>query len=289
MKTLFVTPSDTRWASTRIRAAWPARYVNGATIAPHGEHQNIEADNYIFVKLFDEEFSKQAKQRGKRIFWDVCDPAWWWNPIEARMAADLADGIVTSNAELAHDFADWYGDATKVRIIDDRIEPEHYPIQRKHTHAEPVRFVWYGAAQNRISLFGALANLERLEANGHNIALTIFDDRPQNGWNFTDKFPISYTQWSLEHENQVIAAHDIALLPPYPGPWGRVKSNNKSLTAWACGLPVSDGQDYEYLEELCANEVLRQQMTAQGRLKLEVFYLAQISGMEWEALLGKTA
>jgi hypothetical protein len=104
-------------------------------------------------------------------------------------------------------------------------------------------------------------------------------------WRLTDKFPVYYVQWSLEHENQVIASHDIAFLPPYPGPWGRVKSNNKSLTAWACGLPVSDGWDYEYLDELCANEVVRQQTTEQGRLKLEMSYQAQLSGMEWEKLL----
>lgn len=285
MKALFVTPSDTRWASTRLRAVWPARYVNGAETCPYGEHVNIDADTYIFVKLFDEEFAKKARAEGKRVYWDMCDPAWWWNPREARMAADIADGIVISNEGLANDFADWYGTDEKVHIIPDRIEMEYYPKQRKHEHANPVRFIWFGAFQNRISLFGALAYLERLTANGHNIALTIFDDQPNNQWGITDNFPIYHVLWNLEQENQIISSHDIAILPPYPGAWGRVKSNNKNLTAWACGLPVCDGQDYEYMDDLCSNEVLRRQMAAQGRLKLEASYQAQLSGMEWEAIL----
>ena len=113
-----------------------------------------------------------------------------------------------------------------------------------------MRFIWYGLAVNRVALFYGLVNLERLAANGHKIELTIMDDRPDQSWRVTDYFPIAHVQWRLEQENEIIANHDVAFLPPYPGPWGKVKSNNKTLTAWACGLPALSTHEYNDYEVL---------------------------------------
>ena len=140
-----------------------------------------------------------------------------------------------------------------------------------------------------MAIFGALANLERLAANGHSIALTIYDDQPQNRWTFTDSFPVYYTQWRLDQENEVIASHDIALLPPYPGPWGKVKSNNKELTAWACGLPATDGQDYVEMCDLVALSSKRQIEADRGYEEVKAAYTVDKSADEWKELLNDTS
>jgi len=186
------------------------------------------------------------KATGAKVFWDICDPVHWFSPKEARAMADAVDGIVCSNENLESDFREWYGGSGKtILTIPDRINLDHFPIKRTHQRAETIRFIWYGAGQNRFSLLGAFANLERLVANGVSLSLTIFDDRPHDNWQGVVSFPIYHAKWELDTENAIIAEHDIALLPPYPGAWGKVKSNNKRLTANACGLNVWLGETYQ--------------------------------------------
>ena len=290
MKILFVTPESNQWSSSRLRAAWPARYIEGAEVKRITEIKDYRGyDACIFIKVFPlDEFEQLGLGKVSQIWWDVCDPAWWWNSKGCAEIVKHVTGVIASNQGLADDFMDWSG--KKAFIIRDRIELEHYPLQKRHHYpADPVRFIWFGAGQNRLSLFAALANLERLAANEHNISLTIYDDWTNQEWRMTDHFPISYLRWSLDQENRVIASHDIALLPPYPGPWGRVKSNNKDLTAWACGLPVSDGQDYHKLEELVASHHVRANHTQWARQLVEEQYDVKQSAVEWMELLNESS
>lgn len=291
MKILFITQSDVRWASTRLRAIWPARYIKGAEVNQIDNIENwFDYDVCIFIKIFPlVDYEAIKLYRVPQVWWDLCDPAWWWNPQEALQIVDRVDGVVVSNPILADDFEDWSG--KKAHCIPDRIEPEHFPLQKSHLHigdhVDPIRLIWFGAGQNRVALFAAVANLERLVANGHNITLTIFDDWTDQEWKFSNSFPVNYVRWKLEHENQVIASHDIALLPPYPGAWGEVKSNNKSLTAWACGLPVSNGMDYHQLEELVSSRAARADHAQWGyRLVTEQYHVRK-SADEWMELLNE--
>jgi glycosyltransferase involved in cell wall biosynthesis len=245
-----------------------------------------ESKAYIWVKAIDPNAVDKIKaQIPAKHFWDVCDPAWWWEPKGSKEIARKMDGIVASSHALANDFIDFSGLPRKVNVIPDRIDLDHYPIRRVHVCHNPVRMIWFGASQNRISLFAGIANLERLVTNGLNIELTIFDDSPSENWRMTDKFTVYFTPWDLETENKVIAAHDIAILPPYPGAWGRVKSNNKVLTAWACGLPASDAQDFKSLMDLASVSANRQRDADEGQKLLEKDYDIRKSAKEWVGLI----
>jgi hypothetical protein len=133
---------------------------------------------------------------------------------------------------------------------------------------------------NRMAIWGAVPNLERLVASGYPIELTVCDDRPDVEWQITQAFPMYNVRWSLEKENQILSNHDIALLPPYPGPWGQVKSNNKKLTAYACGLPAVSGFDYDELV-LLMNPGVRQATADEGFALVAEEYQAQLSAIEW--------
>ena len=251
MKTLFLTPGPITWASARMRAYWPARYIPGSTVMAWDGQAGIPSgyDNYIFVKRADADIMRQIRETGARVYYDVCDPTWWWSPAPVRNVIANVDGVVCSNQALANDFIEW-SDTTPI-VIPDRLELEHFPKRRQHEPVDVVRFVWFGAHQNRIAVFGGLVHLERLAANGHNIALTICDDRPDIVWSdLSSMFPIYYVRWRLDQENEILASHDVAYLPPYPGEWGRVKSNNRQLTAWACGLPALTDERYPAFERI---------------------------------------
>lgn len=277
-----------------MRAYWPAQAL-GARVISYDDLREADLPTegvIIWQKKANANVIKKA--RHLRHVWDVCDPAWWWNPGQSRAVADAVDAVVCSSAALASDFDGWYksadapdiNSALPVVTIPDRLDLLQFPSCRSHESRRPARLIWFGVAVNRIALLSALANLERLVANGNQIELTIFDDRPDQPWLMTDDFPIYHVQWSVTHENQVLSNHDIALLPPYPGPWGRVKSNNKSLTAWACGLPVATGDNYSTLRELVRSYHARRAEAGTGFQLLIDQYTIDKSVADWLGLLG---
>lgn len=286
---VFIPAGDITNAGARMRAYWPARFIPDAAVV---SWDDIRAGNlpdapvYIFQKLVDVGLMRSLRERGALVFWDVCDPAWWFNPTDAREAADVADGVVASSAALAVDFIDWYGKA-KARHIADRLDPDHFTQLRGHQETRPVRFIWFGAAQNRVALYAAAALLARLRANGHEVTLTIFDNAPDNPLpGFDAELPVYYTRWALEREVETLVAHDIALLPFYPGPWGRVKSNNRQITAWAAGLPVVwDCNNYEMTRALVCDAQYRRETAAARLATVWRFYNVRQSAAEWQVLI----
>lgn len=265
----FIAAGSIDWASSRMRCYWPAAYMD-ATVIDYSKTQEIPAaEVYIWQKVFNADIMRQQRKQGAQVWWDVCDPLWWFVPDAVRPLPGIVTGIVASSSELAGDCGQW--SRRNVWYVPDRVELSHFTGRRPaHDDHRPVRLIWFGLAANRIALFNAVDNLQRLRANGYDFELTLYDDKPEQGNDGGSSFPVYRIGWRLDQEVAVIAAHDIALLPSYPGPWGRVKSNNKHVTAWACGLPTADGDSYMRLVQLvdgagerqrqadaCWNEVCR--------------------------------
>lgn len=252
----FVAAGPLEWGSSRMRAYWPAEAME-ADVVRIGQRLPV-ADVYIWQKAVDLQFIRTS---AALHIWDVCDPFHWFDPATSRQVAEAVGGIVASSEALARDLRHWT--PAPVEFVPDTINPLHFTDRRRHADVTPLRFIWYGVHVNRVALAGAWANLTRLAANGHAVELTVFDDRPDLRLAFGDEIRISYAPWSLGHEAAMLAAHDVALLPPYPGPWGRVKSDNKRMTATWAGLPVTDGHDYEALLELLEPDARREAVAAQ--------------------------
>lgn len=296
-KTIFIAAGPFEWGSSRMRAWWIVGdqlnqkrnwYVREYKDFAQ-EWQAIDGknfDSYVWQKYVNIDFIKDTKD--KNHYWDICDPMWWFSPDDAKAIAESVDGIVFSSEALKEDCHRWAldnaVDIPDLYIIQDRLDMSHFPIKKQHVDTDNIRFIWFGVAVNRQALYAALANLERLKANGYNISLTIFDDRPDIQFTGTS-FPVYHTRWNLENENEIIASHDIALLPPYPGPWGKVKSNNKTLTAWACGIPVTDGQEYSSIEDLVNDNLLREVFADAGMMTLKREYTIGKSAAQWEEIL----
>ena len=287
MSICFIPAGDMTNAGSRMRAYWPAQFISGAAVTTWDEiraGQLPRADAYVFQKLVDVTLMCRLRDSGAIVVWDVCDPAWWFNPTDAREAAGVAHAVVASSWPLADNFAEWSGLST--RCIPDRVLLAHFPRQALHGDRTPVRLIWFGASQNRIALYAAAANLSRLRANGCDVTLTIFDDAPHVPVGYLESdMPIHYVRWALHQENEVLAAHDIALLPPYPGPWGAVKSNNKAITAMAAGLPVTDGTCYQELWRFVTSPSTRAENGRAGRILVEELYNVEQSAADWTALI----
>lgn len=276
-----------------MRAFWPAPGLGARVIT----YRDLPTDGLpeSGVVVWQKSIDLDAVRHTPHLkhVWDVCDPMWWWNPANCREIADAVDAVVCSSGPLHADFERWYklndeppaNERLTVVTIPDRIDLSHFRLRRKHEPRTPVKLIWFGVAVNRIALFAVLANLERLTANGLRFELTICDDRPEEQWHLTDAFPIYYVRWRVNNENQILANHDIALLPPYPGPWGRVKSNNKALTAWACGLPVLTLDNYDLLRDFVASHHTRRAEAAAGWRLLSDSYTIDQTVRDWKTLI----
>jgi hypothetical protein len=284
VKVVFIAYGPIDFASARMRCYWPAQYIRDAEVISYGDLLP-DADVYIWQK--NAHIAQIKERRDAQHWWDVCDPLHWFSPNESREAADAVDGIVASNQGLAQDLTTWA--KRHVRVIPDRLELSHFPLQREHVDTKPVRFIWYGIAVNRSAMVGAWTNLARLAALDYKIELTVFDERPEIELKLGPEVPVYHKRWRLAQENAVIASHDIALLPPYPGPWSTVKSNNKELTAWACGLPSTTGvRWHDGFIELVDRASTRKAAGHGGRTAVEANHDVRQTAADWEELLCNT-
>lgn len=286
-KALFITPGPIAWASSRMRAHWVAENLPGSNVIEYSKIEktgkiDLSFDEYVFIKVANDEYVRSLQAAGKRVWWDVCDPVHWFSPDDARRMADAVNGLVFSNENLAEDFAEWYGNI-EYSVIKDRIKLDHFELKRTHQPADPVKFIWFGAGQNRNALYGGLAFLERLKANGVNLSLTIMDDRPGEMWIYSG-FPIYHISWELDKENQVIAEHDIAILPQYPGPWGGLKSSNRIVTAHACNVPATTADSWEDFWNIATVTSIRAKRAERGLAWVQECYDVRQSAAEWKAI-----
>lgn len=283
-KTLFISPGPFKWASTRLRAAWITPHLEDSAWIPI-DQVNLEIinqfDNLVWVKKIDEAMIDATPD--KSHYWDLCDPVHWWYPDEARYMVGKAKALVASNQGLAEDLAQWCGQP--VKCITDRLDVSHFDLMHSHDNNTPQRFIWFGASQNRIGLMSAWVLLERLACNGVQFELTIMDDQPGQAIG-SQFFPVYHVNYNYGQEVRIIASHSLAILPPYPGRWGDVKSNNRALTAWACGAAVWDNpHDYDQLFELATRATLRETQAKAGRWKVTDLFNVERSAAEWRKVL----
>lgn len=288
MSILFVAAGDRTWGSSRMRAWWIAERMGAECVQRDGGALPI-ADTYIFQKGIDAQIAADLRKMKKRVWWDVCDPSWWFQPQECADIVRHIDGVVASSEGLLNDLLMWMRDVDidheiQAHVIPDRLDMTHFEHWRKHQDAQPVKLIWFGVGVNRVSLHSAIPTLERLACNGYNFTLTLFDNEASRPWRISERFDTYHLPWSLDRENAVLSSHDIALLPPYPGAWGKVKSNNKTITAYANGLPVTQGIEYYELESLMRWQT-REQAGANGREVAAKHYDVSQSARDWEAIL----
>ena len=286
-KIIFIASGPITFASARIRAFWLEPYLKESVIIEPDDNDDLRiplgARAYVWSKRLNHDAMRAQREDGSLVFWDCCDPFWWFE--DHTETISLIDAAVFSTLALKQDFEREFP-SVKTYLIPDRIEKAHYTKLRAHTEQQSLRLIWFGLWFNRFSIYGALSALERLRKRyALDLSLTIFDDRPDKPLEYDTHIPINYQQWKLEHEAETLAAHDLAILPPYPEPWGLLKSNNKTLSAWAAGLPVSKAFQFERLHALCTRAELRESEKVHNLKTLSEYFLIEKSAKEWEVII----
>lgn len=261
----FVPDGPIEWASSRYRSYWPAKYIDNSHVVGQNELVPAGYDAYIFGKRVPADVIEEVSKSGAMCVWDVCDPVWWFSKDYVERILKVVDAVVCSSAPLANDlrwaFKGWRG---KVRVIDDRFDLEHFANIRPREEAEETRFIWYGGYQNRLSLLGYEGVFSRLQSDGIKYSFTILDDGDESYW---PHVATDFQKWELATEVDIISQHDIAFLPDYPGPWGKLKSANKRHMAYLCGVARTDGMTYSLLRSVireCKTPIIANQSAVEN-------------------------
>ena len=211
--------------SSRIRGKWLADNWEGVELFTQGQGY----DFIIYQKAYFVEHAKAFK--GIKIF-DLCDPDFLHWGYRTKEMLDNVDIITTSTEALAKTLRNF---TTKPVVhIPDRINLKEFTTKKYHKdRARTV--VWYGYSTNFEMLKPVLHFIKKLKLNLIVISDTSFL-MPNAYVNSIEvrNFPHNWDTVALD-----IQEGDIVINPQSSkGKW-KYKSNNKTLFAWAQGMPVA--------------------------------------------------
>ncbi len=247
----FLTTASRKVASARFRAWWIAEAWASADVTCGGlDHPGLATADVVVLSSLIGHTGKFTSH--VPVIWDLTDPIWCYTgDAEFERIAKASAAITVSSQGLADELLANFGHYSTV--IPDRLFFQ--ARSRVHEHRVDPVLIWFGYGFNRYPAFSGVAPLlQRLLKNGVRFRLRIVDDQPHLPLYEADRYGLAKVTeqlpWSEAAMHDRLCEADVALLPPFPGWVGRMKSTNRWLTAAWAGLPVVDGGNYEELRAL---------------------------------------
>ena len=244
---------DGNAASTRIRVTWPAKYMENVYI---GEDEKIlsTCKGVIFQTRFDikdVETAKRLKAKGVKILCDFTDPHWshdYGGHITEGLKGIIgqADCIIFPTKGIEKSFNEVFDDKQTV-VIPDRIDLNIYDKVKKHTNKDKFRIVWHGSFGNLCSMELARADLERLGKDLDITLVCIYDHVKDHKIEEFDNIKLECYEWNNDKVIQELLNCEVSINPRYDN-WKSYKSNNKTVCAWALGIPCVERDFYKEIK-----------------------------------------
>ena len=257
------------FGSSTIRGYWLVDAWKDLKYWHHGDN----AEAVIYQKVYWKWHMKDFK--GIKIL-DMCDPDWMtrdasFDPIEI---GGLIDGVTTSTEALAERMRKWVD--VPVVCIPDRVSTKSIRKRSKH-EGKAKDVVWYGYSSNGNKIVPNI--LLALAKRG--LSLHTITEAPLA---LGDTYGVEVTNSKYEYETAygLIKQSDFCLNPSLQGvnPYDKnkkflYKSNNKTIIAWALGMPVAetleDIDKYMHAEERNKEiEVREKEIQEEWDIKLSV-------------------
>jgi hypothetical protein len=219
-------PVDTV-GSSRIRARWVAKYWDEAEEYMLGRKYDV----LIFQKAWWESMIREFE--GIKIF-DICDPDWFEGKRSYFGLMSECDAVTTSTPALAN-YIGKLITHIPVICIPDRLDLEEHQ-EFKKVHSPVLKEVaWFGYSHN---FYYLERTFDKLIEKG--LSLKVIADK---GVDLSEKYKqalkIKQVTYDYRNVHREIIGADAVLMPEASGDLrASFKSNNKTLTAWALGMPV---------------------------------------------------
>lgn len=263
--------------SSRLRCNWLVRNWPEAKEYVIAE----KFDAFIFQKAYFLDYMRVFP--GVKIF-DICDPDWLdGKPVIE--AINLCDAVTCSSQALV----DYIQQMTSkpVYYIPDRIDLTLTP-QRKEHAGRARTAVWYGYSSNQKVLDQCLSTIKRL-----GLTLTVISELPyfpetsiegiDDEW---VRAHIKNIKYDADTINQELVMADIVLNPKLPKGRFQFKSDNKTVLAWALGMPVAI--DAEDMERFMDEDERRKEAELRGQQVVK-YWDINISVREFRDIIEKIA
>lgn len=218
--------------STKIRIDNMVKYWDELDYYKYGENPDV----MIFQKVYcTYDYKFPAKFEGITIL-DTCDTDWTQTPdIYIKETLDGVDGVVAPTEALAKLLRSMT--KTPVKVIKDRFDLAEFPPPKQH-RGRTKRAVWFGYAHNSTLLRYAVPSLE-----SRGIDLVVISDEDPYAYKWAtdpEKYQAKYTYIKYNQETIYtdLQSADICVMPKGFRPQDQYKSDNKTVIAQLCGLPV---------------------------------------------------
>lgn len=221
--------------SSRIRAHWPVRYWPEAEIFTMGRQYEV----VIYQKSYWLEHAQAFP--GLKIL-DICDADFLHWGYRIKQMVEVCDAVTTSTVPLAMYMAKITD--KPIWCIPDRLDFQEFGHLRKiHDGNGPTKSVaWFGYSENFPMLNAAINALVSLKIE----ELIVIANR-KNPYELPaaaeSKIRLLNLPWTPQTVYGDLMKADVLINPRLQkGRW-KYKSNNKTITAWALGIPVADTKE----------------------------------------------
>jgi len=218
-----------RWLIDMWKKAGPD--IGEAEIYKIGEKYDV----IVYQKVYDPPMAEIFN--GKKIL-DICDPDWRHWGHRVKQTLDLCDAAVGATKPLAEYITNLMPDKP-VWLIPDRVNFDKFIASKEHRGTGPTKTaIWYGFSDNFHALELAVDSIVEL-----GLDLTVISNKPFNlPPSITKKIKLINYPWSNEHWQSDIQSGDVVINPKLKSGKWKYKSNNKTLNAWALGMPVAQNE-----------------------------------------------
>lgn len=219
--------------SSRIRGHWLAKYWPESEIFKMG----VNYDVIIFQKVYWIEYAERFN--GIKIL-DLCDADFMHWGYRVKQMIDLCDAVTTSTETLA-EYIRKLTDKPVV-CIPDRLDFDAIGDLRKVHNSDTTKIVgWYGYSDNLPMIDGAAPALIKMRIPELYV-ITQKRDGYQLPSSIKDKIKLTIFPWTADTVHDNLLKCDVILNPQSKGGRWKFKSNNKTILAWALGLPVAHNE-----------------------------------------------
>ncbi len=217
--------------SSRIRARWVIDKWDEAELFVMGKPYDV----VILQKAYWLEFAEMYK--GIKIL-DICDADFLHWGYRIRQVAEQCHAVTTSTKPIKEYMEKFV--SCPVYHIPDRINFDTFTgMKKNHKGNGKTRIVsWYGYSDNFQMIDSALNTL--LKCGIEELHVIATPGAPYNMPPFAEgKIRIINYPWNAETVNLDLLRADVVLNPKSATGRFKYKSNNKTICAWALGIPVA--------------------------------------------------
>lgn len=274
-------------ASTRIRITWALPYMPTAIVSEDFEELKT-CDVVVFqtrIQTKDWQMAAKLRDLGVKIIFDFTDPHWIkeYDP-------DAIHPVFYKIAELSHcvtlpteGIEKTFNAAfpfVRTEIVKDRLDLNLYNKIKEHKDTKEFKILWHGSYGNICSIDLARADLEKLGLEYKIKLICVYDKSTKYSVKPFKNIEVEVREWSNQKVIDSLLESDLSINPKYDN-WKSYKSNNKTITAWALGIPCIERNFYAELKKYCQSSTLRNVIGQSLRQHVVKEYDVKETSKEW--------